>query len=79
MESNISIGSSTDNDIILSVQTESNLIHMPIPNFSVFGLASNLHELNLPSCRDVLKYFFFSVIGLKMKTKCFHIHLLFHK
>lgn len=67
METAMSIGSLANNNT-LSSNAESNFLHMPVPNFCSFGVPSDLHELNLPTCRDVFKYYFFRSDRSKTKT-----------
>lgn len=41
-----------------STDTESNLQHMPAQDVAAFGVACDLSGLNLPTKRDIIKYYF---------------------
>lgn len=54
-----------------STSFETSLQHMPYQDIVVFGLSAELNVLNLPTIRDILKYYFFLSDQAKIEKQMF--------
>lgn len=54
-----------------STSSESTLSHIPEQDIIAFGLSSELNNLNLPSSRDILRFYFFLSDRAKIQSKMF--------
>lgn len=54
-----------------STSSENSLSHMPEQDILAFGLSSEINDLNLPTSRDILKYYFFLSDRAKIEKKMF--------
>lgn len=67
-ESTTSFASSSEMETT-STRSESSLSHIPYHDIVVFGLSSDLNDLNLPTSRDILRYYFLLSERAKIESK----------